>query len=185
VRLLGVDPGTRTVGWGVIETRGRSPSLVACGACRAPKGARGVPERLAALADALGEVVHEHRPDAAAVERAFFGKNAEAALRVGEARGAILACLAREGVPVHEVTPAEVKRAVTGTGAAHKTQVQTMTAAVLGLDRPPEPLDASDAVAAAVSLAHRLTAPGGPPRPARRAGGRGSRGRQGRPGSFP
>ena len=156
MRLIGVDPGTQTLGWGVIDVEGRKLTLVGFGAHSAPKGAKGVAPRLAAIADSLARTVREHRPDVAAVERAFLGKSASAALRVGEARGVVLAELARAGVRVEELTPAEVKKAVTGTGAARKAQVQMMVGAILGCAEPIEPLDASDAVALAVCLAHRL-----------------------------
>jgi crossover junction endodeoxyribonuclease RuvC len=156
LRLIGIDPGTQTLGWGVIDVRGRKLTLVACGAHSAPKRTKSVAVRLAAIADSLAETIREHRPDVAAVERAFFGKSASAALRVGEARGAALTELARAGVRVEELTPAEVKKAVTGSGAARKPQVQMMVGAILGCRELIEPLDASDAVAMAVCLAHRL-----------------------------
>jgi crossover junction endodeoxyribonuclease RuvC len=159
VRLLGVDPGTETLGWGVIERKGRTLSLVGCGAHRAPRGAASVAERLASLTADLAGTIRTYRPDVAAVERAFFGKNAKAALRVGEARGAVLAELARAGVPVEDVTPREVKKAVVGTGGAQKRQVQLMTGAILEC-APPDDLDASDALAAAICLAHRMAGRG-------------------------
>jgi crossover junction endodeoxyribonuclease RuvC len=171
VRLIGIDPGTQTLGWGVIDVRGRTLTLVACGAHSAPKRAKSVAARLAAIADALAATVREHRPDVAAVERAFFGKNASAALRVGEARGVALAELARAGVRVEELTPAEVKKAVTGTGAARKAQVQMMVGAILGCPKPIQPLDASDAVAMAICLAHRLGPDGARVRSGRSARG--------------
>jgi crossover junction endodeoxyribonuclease RuvC len=153
MRLLGVDPGTEVLGWGVV-TLEKSPKLIACGVLRA-KRRETPPQRLAHMADGLAEVIREQRPDRAAVEKAFFGKSAASALRIGEARGVVLAELARAGVPVEEITPSEVKRAVVGSGAAHKRQVQRMVTAILGLAEPPEPLDASDALAVALSLAHR------------------------------
>lgn len=155
MRIIGVDPGTRVLGWGVIDLDGRKLALVDCGALSPPKGAKSVPERLAAIADAFARTIGELHPELAAVERAFFGKNATAALRVGEARGVALAELARAGVRVEELTPAEVKKALTGTGGARKQQVQLMVGAVLGCEKPVEPLDASDALALAVCLAHR------------------------------
>ena len=153
MRLLGVDPGTLILGWGIV-TLEKNPRLVACGAIRA-KRSDAAPERLAQMGDVLAGVIREHRPDLAAVEKAFFGKSAAAALRLGEARGVVLAELARAGVPVEEITPKEVKRAVVGTGAAHKRQVHRLVTAILGLAEPPEPLDVSDALAIAVCLAHR------------------------------
>ena len=158
MRLLGVDPGTHLLGWGVIDIKGKSPAYVACGAL---KGATGKPVavRLARIADELSALIREHHPDRAAVEKAFFGKNANAALRVGEARGMALTELARAGIPVEELTATEVKKAVTGTGGAHKSQVQRMVAALLGLRTLPKPADASDALAIAICLAHRLASP--------------------------
>ncbi len=153
MRLLGVDPGTQTLGWGIV-TLEKNPKLVACGAVRANRR-EAAAERLACMADSLAAIIEEHKPDRAAVEKAFFGKSAASALRIGEARGVVLAELARAHVPVEEITPAEVKRSVAGSGAAHKRQVQTMVTAILGLAEPPEPLDASDALAVALCLAHR------------------------------
>jgi len=172
VRLIGIDPGTQTLGWGVIDIERRKLSLVACGAHSAPRRAKSVAERLAAIADLLAETIREHHPDVAAVEQAFFGKNASAALRVGEARGAALAELGRAGVRVEELTPAEVKKALTGSGAARKPQVQMMVGAVLGRREPIEPLDASDAVAIAICLAHRLGPDGSRVRSGRSARGK-------------
>ncbi len=166
-RLMGVDPGTQVVGWGVVDLDGRRPVFVACGAIRAKDRKAPVGERLASIADKLAELVREYEPDAAAVEKAFFGKSAASALRVGESRGVILAELARAGVPVEELAPREVKKAVTGTGSAEKRQVQLMITAILGLTKSPEPLDASDAVAMAITLAHRTTIPS--PGPKRRS----------------
>jgi crossover junction endodeoxyribonuclease RuvC len=156
VRLIGIDPGTHIIGWGIVDLPSKRPVFVACGALVAPDG-EGVPMRLAFLADRLAEVIRDQHPDVAAVEKAFFGKNANAALRVGEARGVALAELARAEVEVHELTPAEVKRAVTGSGAARKPQVQRMVAALLECRTLPEPADASDALALALCLAHRIS----------------------------
>lgn len=155
MRLLGVDPGTHVIGWGVIELQGGCMKLAGCGAVVAPED-RVVAERLAYLADGLRGVIRRYRPDVAAVELAFFGKNASASLRVGESRGAALVELARAGIPVEEFAPSEVKKAVTGRGAAHKRQVQCMVGALLGCRPAPDPLDASDALATAICLAHRL-----------------------------
>jgi crossover junction endodeoxyribonuclease RuvC len=158
VRILGIDPGTCVLGWGVVDLAGRNPAFVQCGALIAPARAP-VAQRLALIADQLRAVIAEYAPGISAVEKAFFGKNANAALRVGEARGMALTELARAGVTVEELTPSEVKKAVTGTGGAQKHQVQRMVAALLGCRTLPEPMDASDALALAICLAHRLTAP--------------------------
>jgi crossover junction endodeoxyribonuclease RuvC len=161
MRLLGVDPGTQVLGWGVVDLVHADPVYVECGAVVAPRGAP-VPERLAYIADCLRDVIRRLAPEAAAVEKAFFGRNANAALRVGEARGVALAELARAGVSVDELTPSEVKKAVTGTGSAQKGQVQRMVAALLKRPCLPEPADAADALAIAICLAHRLAGPRGP-----------------------
>jgi len=147
VRILGVDPGSRATGWALV-TFAPSPALEASGVLRTPAGLD-FAGRLRFLRDGLATVLRERRPDAASVERVFAGVNPQSLITLGEARGVLLLALAEAGVPVAEVTPAEVKRAVTGTGAAGKEQVRRMVTALLGRKLP---LDASDAAAAA--LAH-------------------------------
>ncbi len=150
------------------------PALEAAGVLRAP-ARLDFAGRLRFLRDGLAAVVRERRPDAASVERVFAGVNPQSLITLGEARGVLLLALAEAELPVAEVTPAEVKRAVTGTGAAGKEQVRRMVTALLGRRLP---LDASDAAAAA--LAHGFVAaprsavrrgpegPGGAPRSWRR-----------------
>lgn len=152
-RILGVDPGTRVAGWGVVEVSGNQSRLVACGVVRT----RGddIPQRLLQVRDALREVVAAHRPDVLAVERPFFGKNASSALAVGMARGVALLAAAEAGLDVHEYPPATVKRAVVGNGNASKEQVGRMVSLLLGLATVPEPADATDALAVALADAHR------------------------------
>jgi crossover junction endodeoxyribonuclease RuvC len=147
VRILGVDPGSRAAGWALV-TFGRTPALEAAGVLRPPAGLD-FAGRLRFLRDGLAAIVRERRPDAASVERVYAGINPQSLITLGEARGVLLLALAEAGVPIAEVTPAEVKRAVTGTGAAGKEQVRRMVTALLGRRLP---LDASDAAAAA--LAH-------------------------------
>ena len=160
MRLMGIDPGTQVLGWGVVDLPGRNSVYVDCGAIIAPKKAP-IAERLASIGDQLSETIARFAPTHAGVEKAFFGRNANAALRVGEARGVALAELARANVEVTELTATEVKKAVTGTGAARKAQVARMVGALMGLAKPPEPEDAADALAIAICLAHRLAVPGG------------------------
>jgi crossover junction endodeoxyribonuclease RuvC len=151
VRILGVDPGSRAAGWALV-TFAPSPVLEAAGVLRPPAGLD-FARRLRFLRDALAAVVRERRPDVASVERVFAGVNPQSLITLGEARGVLLLALADAGVPVSEVTPAELKRAVTGAGAAGKEQVRRMVTALLGRRLP---LDASDAAAAA--LAHGFVA---------------------------
>jgi len=156
LRIVGIDPGTITAGWGVVDCEaGRASRAVAWGAIRAPKKDP-VPERLATIARGLDEVLREHSPEVASIEEAFYGESAQSALRIGEARGAaIVACRLRD-VRVEQFTPAEVKKAVTGNGRAHKSQVARMVKTLLNLDEEPTPADAADALAVALALCHRL-----------------------------
>ena len=155
MRVLGVDPGSRATGWALV-TFEISTRLEEAGVLRPPSGLP-FARRLLWLRDALGEVIARTRPDVAAVERVFSGVNPQSLITLGEARGVLLLALAERGVAAAGITPAEVKRAVTGTGAAEKEQVRRMVASLLGRRLP---LDAADAAAAA--LAHGfVTAPKG------------------------
>jgi len=151
VRILGVDPGSRATGWALVAF-GTSIRLEDAGVLR-PPASLPFPRRLLWLREALAEVLRRTKPDAAAVERVFAGTNAQSLITLGEARGVLLVTLAEAGVAAAEITPAEVKRAVTGTGAAEKEQVRRMIASLLGRRLP---LDAADAAAAA--LAHGFVA---------------------------
>jgi crossover junction endodeoxyribonuclease RuvC len=154
LRVLGVDPGTRVVGWGVVERKGSALRAVAFGALRAPASAE-VPERLRLLHEGLRAVLSEHRPDLVSIEEAFFGKGARAALALGEGRGAAMLAAALAGVPVRQYPPATVKKAVTGRGAAAKDQVGAMVRLLLGLPSIPTPPDAADALAVAICALNR------------------------------
>jgi crossover junction endodeoxyribonuclease RuvC len=146
--VIGVDPGTRATGWGIVRLEGRRLTLVACGVIRMDPG-RDLAERMMTLAGRLDEIIGEHAPDAAAIEDVFVSRDPRAALKLGQARGAALAAVARRGLPVSAYPPASVKSAVTGSGRADKVQVQRMVRAVLGLDRTPAS-DAADALAVAI-----------------------------------
>lgn len=154
-RLLGIDPGTRNAGWGVIEFDGSRLKLVACGVLKAsPKAA--LAQRLEYIFAGYETLLVQHAPSAAALEETFAGVNPKSAIAMGEGRGAALLALARGSVPVLELSPAEIKKAVTGNGAAGKDQVARMVCARLGLAEAPRPADATDALAAAIALAHRI-----------------------------
>jgi crossover junction endodeoxyribonuclease RuvC len=153
MRVVGIDPGTATTGYGVVDQSAGRLTLVAFGTiCTPPDLA--LPGRLLELHNKLTELLTLHAPDTAAVESLFFQKNVRTALAVGQARGAALLALAEHSVPVSEYTPQEVKQAVTGYGGAEKRQVQTMVGTLLGLAQPPKPDDAADALAVAICHAH-------------------------------
>jgi len=146
---VGVDPGTRRLGWGVVARSGREMRHIAHGVitldAREP-----LAERLRQLEIELGRVLEAHRPDVGSVETLFFHKDAQAAAKLGHARGVVLLSLARAGIAVAEYAPARVKRAIAGHGQADKRQVAAMIRALLRLDQLPA-LDASDALALAVT----------------------------------
>jgi crossover junction endodeoxyribonuclease RuvC len=170
LRILGVDPGTRVVGWGVVEALGGRLRAVAHGTLEASPEAP-IGERLRVLARGLEEVVRRHAPAEAALEEAFHGRDARSALRIGEGRGAVLVVLAESSVPVTGYANNVVKKAVAGGGRASKERVQSMVARVLGLATLPAPFDAADALALAICHWQRrgrvergLAPPGLPPR---------------------
>lgn len=145
MRVLGIDPGTRFLGWGVIERHGTKLTHVAHGVIKTD-ATRPLLNRLLEIDDALAHVIAEQRPDCAAVEALFFSKDPQAAAKLGHARGVVLLKLARAGVEVHEYPPARVKRAVVGNGNADKKQVCRVMMSLLALREAPL-LDASDALA--------------------------------------
>jgi len=147
VKILGVDPGSRAAGWAVVDFAA-APRLVAAGVIR-PPASLSFAERLAYLHRALTEIVAREAPAAAVVEKVFAGVNAQSLIALGEARGVLLLALAGAGLAPAEITPAEIKRAVAGSGSAEKEQVRRMVTALLGRRLA---LDAADAAAAA--LAH-------------------------------
>jgi len=158
MRILGLDPGSIATGYGLVERRGGHVVYVAHGTLRPPRAGT-LPDRLAFLHREIARIVAEHRPEFAAVERIFAGRSVRAALVLGQARGVALAAVAACGIPISELSPQQVKLAVTGSGAAEKTQVQAMVRRLLGLATAP-PRDAADALAVALCCAHagRLSA---------------------------
>ena len=154
--MLGVDPGTAILGYGVVTAAGTGPArLLECGVVRT-KATQPLPDRLATIFDGLVELLERHRPDAVAVEGLFHGRNARSALILGHARGVVLLAAQRAGLAVAEISPAEVKRAVTGTGAATKHQVAAMVMRLLRLAAPPAPADAADGVAIGLTQLLRM-----------------------------
>lgn len=151
-RILGIDPGSRSTGYGLIDaqTAGRA-SLVACGCIRTESDA--FPARLKQIYDGILEVVKLYQPDELAIERVFMHKNADSALKLGQARGAALCAVLVAGLPVHEYAAREVKQAIVGKGNADKTQVQHMVKVMLNLQGPLQ-ADAADALGAALCHLH-------------------------------
>lgn len=150
VRVLGVDPGLTRCGVGVVDVEpNRRATLVAVTVIRThPELA--LEKRLLELGQGLDELLTEFRPDAVALERVFAQHNLKTVMGTAQASGVVLLLAARQGLPVGLHTPSEVKASVTGYGSAGKKQVATMVARVLGLDSPPTPADASDALALAI-----------------------------------
>jgi crossover junction endodeoxyribonuclease RuvC len=149
LRVLGVDPGSETTGYGVIDSDGRSYELIEYAGIRAP--ARfSFPERLLIISEKLEEVIERLRPRVCAVEETFFAVNVKSALKLGHVRGVVLVAAVRAGLEVYEYSPLEIKSALVGYGRAEKHQVQEMVRLLLGMKELPQPLDASDALAAAI-----------------------------------
>jgi crossover junction endodeoxyribonuclease RuvC len=149
VIVLGIDPGTAALGYGIVESsRGRLREVDH--GCLVTSPDTALPERLLAVHELVDELIALHSPRLLAIERLFFSKNVQTAFAVGQARGVVLLAAAQHGVPVVEATPNEVKSAIAGYGAADKEQVQRMVQLVLGMAELPRPDDAADALAIAV-----------------------------------
>ena len=153
-RILGLDPGLGTTGWGLIEADGNRLRHVANGQLKTDASAP-LPERLADLADKLEATLREHSPDAAAVEEVFVNKNPQSTLKLGQARGVVLMTAARANLEVGEYAPRLVKKAVVGNGNAEKAQVHAMVTRLLPGVRIAS-ADAADALAVAITHAHHL-----------------------------
>lgn len=154
MRILGLDPGLGTTGWGLIEAEGNRLAHIANGQIRTEVNAP-LPKRLAALADALELLILEQKPHSAAAEEVFVNKNPQSTLKLGQARGVALMCAARAGLDLGEYSARLVKKAVVGTGAAEKAQVHAMVSRLLPGIRITGP-DAADALAVAITHAHHL-----------------------------
>jgi crossover junction endodeoxyribonuclease RuvC len=152
IRILGIDPGLRSTGWGVIEADGNRLIYVACGSA-ATDAAASLAERLVTLHDALVRVVDEFRPDEAAVEATFVNKDAAATLKLGQARGIALVVPAKAGVPVSEYAPNLIKKTIVGVGHCDKSQIRMMLGVLLP-KATPATHDAADALAIAITHAH-------------------------------
>ncbi|NKN32393.1 crossover junction endodeoxyribonuclease RuvC [Marichromatium bheemlicum] len=156
-RILGIDPGSRFTGYGVIDTDGRHSRRVASGCIRVDKAPW--PDRLRLIFDEVEQLVLTHRPHELAVEQLIFARDPSAALKLGQARGAALCAALRGELTVHEYSPKSVKLAVVGTGGAQKSQVQHMVQVLLTMETSPGE-DEADALAIALCHAHSMGIPG-------------------------
>jgi len=152
VRLLGIDPGSRITGYGILDMDGPRSRYVASG-CIQTDSARPLPERLKTIFEGVARVIREYQPAEAAAEQVFMHRNPDSALKLGQARGAALCAVVMAGLPVSEYAPRAIKQAVVGGGAADKSQVQRMVALLLNLPEPPQ-ADAADALAVAICHGH-------------------------------
>jgi crossover junction endodeoxyribonuclease RuvC len=154
VKILGIDPGTAMLGYGIIERTGSRLRAIDYGVVRTPSS-MALADRLEAIYVALNDLIELHAPALVGVERVFLTKNVQTAFAVGQARGVVLLAAARHDLEIREATPNEVKVATAGHGSASKAQVQRMVQAVLALPEIPTPDDAADALAIAICVANR------------------------------
>jgi crossover junction endodeoxyribonuclease RuvC len=155
MRILGLDPGTATTGYGIIDAAAGDLRVVDYGVVETPAGDSPA-RRLQAIFQQVNALIAKYRPERAAVEQLFFGRNITTAIAVGQARGVLLLALAEAGIPVSEYSPPKVKEAITGYGKAEKAQMQLMVRHLLNLDETPHPDDAADALAVAITHARYL-----------------------------
>lgn len=153
LRIIGIDPGLRATGYGVIEMQGRSARCITYGAIET-KSQDPLHERLHTIHDGIEAVIEEHLPDRMALEKLIYAKNVSIALLLGQARGAVLVAAARQALPMSEYNPTEIKSAIVGRGRASKEQVQKMVQLLLSLPTMPTPDHAADALAAALTYVH-------------------------------
>jgi len=153
VTVLGIDPGTAITGYGIVRKEGRNPlTLVECGVIRT-RPRDDLAQRLTEIHDGVLELIRRHQPTVLSIEDVFYARNVRTTVVLGHARGVILLAAAQAGLEIHEYPPAEIKKAVAGTGAATKVQIQFMVTRLLRLKSAPQPSDAADGVAAALAYA--------------------------------
>ena len=148
MKVLGIDPGSGIIGFGVIEN-GRKPKMLDAGVIRTTIGEE-TSKRLLEAYEGMKEIIAETKPDVAAVEKLFFAQNVTTGMKVSQSRGVILLALAEAGIPIYEYAPNEIKMAMTGYGHAKKAQIQEMVRVQLGLKKKPQD-DAADALAVAIT----------------------------------
>jgi len=152
MKILGIDPGTVNMGFGVIEAGKNNTDLIDCGVLESPGRSSSIEERLSHFYGTLLRIIAHHQPDAMAIEQPFVAKNVKSALAIGRAQAVAMLAAAGNGIPVYEYAPTEIKQKVADYGASSKEQVQEMVKLQLGLPKVPQPSDAADAIA--VALCH-------------------------------
>lgn len=152
MRILGVDPGTAIVGFGVIETNGNRHTMLDAGVVRTPAH-QDLELRLQTIFESITDVIKLNKPNIMVVEKLFFARNVTTAMSVSHARGVILLAGVQAGVAIVEYTPLQIKQALTGYGQAYKNQIQEMVKIMLKLSQKPQPDDCADALAAALTHA--------------------------------
>lgn len=155
MRILGIDPGTGILGFGVIESHKGKAQLVDAGVIRTPVHEDDA-VRLLTIYEELTDIITQTKPTEMSVEKLFFARNVTTAMTVSQARGVVLLCGKQAGLQIAEYTPMQIKMAVTGYGKADKKQIQEMVRVILGLQEIPKPDDAADALAAALTHANTL-----------------------------
>ena len=160
MRWLGIDPGLRTTGFGVIEIEGQRLRYISSGIIESGSIDLGLPKRLGTLYSGVQEVLVTYQPDAAAIEEIFLNVNPRSTLMLGQARGAVIAAMVSTGIAVTEYSARGVKQAIVGTGRASKLQMQEMVKRLLKLNKSPSP-DAADALGVAICAAHHHQVLGG------------------------
>lgn len=153
--ILGIDPGTATTGYGIIKNSSNKLELIDYGCIKTTTN-KSTAGRLFIIDEGLTEIIKKHKPNQVAVEDIFFFKNLKTAVKVSQARGVILSCIARNKLPVQEYTPLQVKQAVASYGRAEKSQIQKMVKLLLNLKQIPKPDDAADALAVAICCANSI-----------------------------
>ncbi len=150
MKVIGIDPGTQTTGYGVVSIDNSKLTCHQWGVIKTDKGAK-IQVRLKQIFDGVKNVIAEHRPDCMALEETFFAKNAQSALKLGLSRGVIMLAAEEAGIETYEYSPLLIKQSVTGYGRADKKQVRDMVMHILALTKEPKPYDASDALAIAIT----------------------------------
>jgi len=157
VKVLGIDPGSQTLGWGIVEGNGLKYQGVAFGTVKSsPRDA--FSKRLLKIYDGIEEVIERFEPDVVSVEEAFYAVNVKVAMKLGQVRGTILVLGEKKGLEIAEYSPRLIKKTVVGFGNAEKHQVQEMVRVLLKLNKTPEPHDAADALAIAITHFHQALA---------------------------
>lgn len=155
LKILGIDPGTATTGYGLIEHSGKAQKML-CFGCVKTLPSQLDHERLLEIHEDVLSLIEKHKPDAVVIEKLYFATNAKTAIAVGQARGVLMLAVAKKSIPLIELTPLQAKQGLTGYGKADKKQMQEMVRLTLGLKEVPKPDDAADALALAIVGASRV-----------------------------